>query len=99
LITEEGGLFKFESVGGFEHFSLEFADGFGDIEVAPGFVDDHGGGVWASAALGVGGEAGFDGAADAFRGDIILAIVFELFLAAVFRDGEEFLDALVWTSA
>ena len=94
MITEEGGLFKFEGVGGFEHFSLEFADGFGDIEVAAGFVDDHGGGILAGAALGVGGEAGLDGAADAFRGDIILAIVLELFFAAVLGDVEELLDAL-----
>jgi len=47
----------------------------------------------------VDGEAFLDRPADAARRDVVLAVVFDLLLAAVFGDGQEFLMLLVIQSA
>ena len=91
LVAQQGGFLKFKLIRGSEHFVFEFIDRLGKIHIHAGVVED---GIGFLALRFVGGEAFLHRPADTARRDVVLAVVFELTLAAVFGDGQKFFDAV-----
>ena len=91
LVAEQGGFFKLQILGGFEHFAFQFLIVSVKSTSTPRVAQN---GVGFFAVRFVSRQAFLDGAAHAARRDVVLLVVGDLSLAAVFGDGQKFLDAV-----
>ncbi len=92
FVAEGGGAFKFEFLGGFEHLFFELENGFVDAVFNAFFGDDLfdgfiGGGI-------DGFEAFLNLFLNGFGGDVVFAVVGELFFASGIALGEHALHGI-----